>query len=86
MRAALFGGPRSITVGERPDPVISAPTDAMVRGNHHLLFSHWCARPHRGVARSASPQKRSAPAIRPTGSAEKYYTHIIRQCIVAPLE
>jgi len=45
MRAALFGGPRSITVGERPDPVISAPTDAMVRGNHHLLFSHWCARP-----------------------------------------
>jgi len=31
MRAALFGGPRSITVGERPDPVISAPTDAMVR-------------------------------------------------------
>ena len=31
MRAALFGGPRSITIGERPDPVISAPTDAMVR-------------------------------------------------------
>jgi len=25
-------------------------------------------------------------AIRPTGSAEKYYTHIIRKCIVAPLE
>ncbi len=31
MRAALFGGPRSIQVGERPDPVIVAPTDAVVR-------------------------------------------------------
>ena len=31
MRAALFGGPRMIQVGERPDPVIGAPTDALVR-------------------------------------------------------
>jgi threonine dehydrogenase-like Zn-dependent dehydrogenase len=31
MRAALFDGPRSITVGERPDPVLAAPTDAVVR-------------------------------------------------------
>jgi threonine dehydrogenase-like Zn-dependent dehydrogenase len=31
MRAAIFKGPRSIEVGERPDPVISAPTDAVVR-------------------------------------------------------
>jgi threonine dehydrogenase-like Zn-dependent dehydrogenase len=31
VRAALFGGPRSIQVGERPDPVIAAPTDAVVR-------------------------------------------------------
>ena len=31
MRAALFGGPRLIQVGERPDPVIGAPTDALVR-------------------------------------------------------
>jgi threonine dehydrogenase-like Zn-dependent dehydrogenase len=31
MRAALFKGPHSIEVGERPDPTISAPTDAVVR-------------------------------------------------------
>jgi threonine dehydrogenase-like Zn-dependent dehydrogenase len=31
MRAAIFSGPRSITVGERPDPVIEHPTDAIVR-------------------------------------------------------
>ena len=31
MRAAIFNGPRDITVGERPDPVIVEPTDATVR-------------------------------------------------------
>ncbi len=31
MRAAIFKGPHSIEVGERPDPVITAPTDAVVR-------------------------------------------------------
>ena len=31
MRAAIFEGPRSIKVGERPDPVIQEPTDAVVR-------------------------------------------------------
>lgn len=31
MRAAIFGGPRSISVGERPDPAVEAPTDAVVR-------------------------------------------------------
>jgi threonine dehydrogenase-like Zn-dependent dehydrogenase len=31
VRAALFAGPRSIELGERPDPVIAAPTDAIVR-------------------------------------------------------
>jgi threonine dehydrogenase-like Zn-dependent dehydrogenase len=31
MRAAIFNGPHSVEVGERPDPVISAPTDAVVR-------------------------------------------------------
>ena len=31
MRAAIFNGPRDITVGERPDPVIEDPTDAIVR-------------------------------------------------------
>src|SRR2546421_11350872 len=31
MRAALFQGPRSIEVGERPDPVVASPTDAVVR-------------------------------------------------------
>jgi threonine dehydrogenase-like Zn-dependent dehydrogenase len=31
MRAALFKGPHSIEVGERPDPTIGAPTDAVVR-------------------------------------------------------
>ena len=31
MRAALFAGPRSIQVGDRPDPVVGAPTDAVVR-------------------------------------------------------
>ena len=30
MRAAIFQGSHSIEVGERPDPVISAPTDAVV--------------------------------------------------------
>ena len=29
--SALFNGPRNITVGERPDPVIEEPTDAIVR-------------------------------------------------------
>ena len=31
MRAAIYGGPRSITLGHRPDPVVAAPTDAVVR-------------------------------------------------------
>jgi threonine dehydrogenase-like Zn-dependent dehydrogenase len=31
MRAAIFKGPHSIEVGERPDPVVSAATDAVVR-------------------------------------------------------
>jgi threonine dehydrogenase-like Zn-dependent dehydrogenase len=31
MRAAIFTGPGGIELGERPDPVIQAPTDAIVR-------------------------------------------------------
>lgn len=31
MRAAVFEGPRAIVVAERPDPVITEPTDAVVR-------------------------------------------------------
>ena len=31
MKAAIFGGPRDITVGERPDPVLKGPSDAIVR-------------------------------------------------------
>ncbi len=31
MRAAIFNGPHSIGVGQRPDPVIAEPTDAIVR-------------------------------------------------------
>ena len=31
MKAAIFNGPGNIVVGNRPDPVIQAPTDAVVR-------------------------------------------------------
>jgi threonine dehydrogenase-like Zn-dependent dehydrogenase len=31
MRAAIFQGPKDVVVGERPDPVIKTPTDAIVR-------------------------------------------------------
>ena len=31
MKAAIFGGPRDLVVGERPDPVIQDPSDAVVR-------------------------------------------------------
>lgn len=31
MRAAIFNGPGSVTVGDRPDPTIQQPTDAVVR-------------------------------------------------------
>ncbi len=31
MRAAVYNGPRSIELEERPDPVVTAPTDAVVR-------------------------------------------------------
>ena len=31
MKAALYDGPRSITVGDRPDAAIKEPTDAVVR-------------------------------------------------------
>jgi threonine dehydrogenase-like Zn-dependent dehydrogenase len=31
MRAAIFNGPRSITVADRPDPIIKEPSDAVVR-------------------------------------------------------
>jgi hypothetical protein len=31
MRAAIYNGPRQIEVGDRPDPVIAASTDAIVR-------------------------------------------------------
>ena len=31
MRAAIFNGPRRIDVGDRPDPAMTEPTDAVVR-------------------------------------------------------
>jgi alcohol dehydrogenase len=31
MRAAVFNGPGSVEVADRPDPVIGDPTDAVVR-------------------------------------------------------
>ena len=31
MRAAIFKGPGVVEVGERPDPVIQEPADAVVR-------------------------------------------------------
>jgi threonine dehydrogenase-like Zn-dependent dehydrogenase len=31
MRAAIFNGPGSVSVGDRPDPTITSPTDAVVR-------------------------------------------------------
>jgi hypothetical protein len=31
VRADIDGGPRSIEIGERPSPVVAAPTDAVVR-------------------------------------------------------
>ena len=31
MRAAIFNGPHRIDVGDRPDPAVAAPTDAVVR-------------------------------------------------------
>lgn len=31
MRAAIYNGPFDITTGDRPDPVVSTPTDAIVR-------------------------------------------------------
>src|SRR3954447_4847218 len=31
MRAAIFQGPKDITIGERPDPTIQESTDAVVR-------------------------------------------------------
>jgi threonine dehydrogenase-like Zn-dependent dehydrogenase len=31
MRAAIFKGPGAVEAGERPDPVIQEPTDAVVR-------------------------------------------------------
>ena len=31
MRAAIFNGPGAVAAGERPDPVVQEPTDAVVR-------------------------------------------------------
>lgn len=31
MKAAIFKGPGAVEAGERPDPVIQEPTDAVVR-------------------------------------------------------
>lgn len=31
MRAAIFNGPRDVSAGDRPDPTITTPTDAIVR-------------------------------------------------------
>ena len=31
MRAAIFSSPGSVSVGDRPDPTIQQPTDAVVR-------------------------------------------------------
>ncbi len=31
MRAAIYAGPHSIQLADRPDPVVAAPTDAVVR-------------------------------------------------------
>ena len=38
MRAAIFNGPHRIDVGDRPDPAIAAPTDAIVR----VVFGSVC--------------------------------------------
>lgn len=52
MRAAIFNGPRSIGVTDRPDPVIAAPTDAVVRVvlscvcDSDLAAEHSPFRPH----------------------------------------
>jgi NADPH:quinone reductase-like Zn-dependent oxidoreductase len=31
MKAAIFNGPGTVEVGERPDPIVQEPTDAVVR-------------------------------------------------------
>ena len=58
MRAAIFRGPRDIEVGERPDPVIREPTDAIVR----VLLAGVSADPTCGTtgARARTPSDRSA--------------------------
>src|SRR5439155_9419132 len=38
MRAAIFNGPRDIGIADRPDPVITAPTDAVV----HVVLACVC--------------------------------------------
>jgi threonine dehydrogenase-like Zn-dependent dehydrogenase len=37
MRAAIFNGPQSVTVGDRRDPSIDGPTDAIVRVTHSCV-------------------------------------------------
>src|SRR3954453_3083764 len=37
MRAAIFNGPQSVTVGDRRDPSIDEPTDAIVRVTHSCV-------------------------------------------------
>ena len=34
MRAAIFNGPHSISVGDRPDAAIAEPTDAVVQDSN----------------------------------------------------
>ena len=76
MRAAIFRGSRDIVVGERPDPVIQEPTDAIVR----VVIGCVCGSDlwyYRG--RAPTPPSRSATSYRRSRGDRRRGTTVTRE-------
>ncbi len=69
LRAAIFRDPGSVEIGARPDPVIHAPTDAVVRRSGLRLRIRPLVLLGRHVARLEATGRTADDRLRPTPGA-----------------
>jgi threonine dehydrogenase-like Zn-dependent dehydrogenase len=88
MKAAIFKGPGKIDAGERPDPVIVEPTDAVVRvvlacvcGSDLWYYrgdTNFPVEAHRGDAnRGVDGSRRRSPASMVLGPADGHARRVV---------
>jgi threonine dehydrogenase-like Zn-dependent dehydrogenase len=75
LKAALYNGPHSIEVGDRPDPVIKEPSDAIVR----VVLSCVCG----SDLWAMTPSPRPSPRDRGEGDYTAYAAMDERRAIKA---